>query len=161
MAIQTSVCFSLTRLRHPHNLANTSTYRETDVGSIYLIRHGGHPLVPTITTCCRRSAFVSQKLLGAHIARTNFRFDRCITGSLRRQQHTAELTLGQLDAAGLKTPELEIDPAFNEFDAESVIRALLPTLENEPEALHVMRNAAQHRAEFQRLFSIIVSLAQR
>jgi broad specificity phosphatase PhoE len=38
-----------------------------------------------------------------------------------------------------------------------VIRALLPAmLPDEPEALHVLRNAAQHRAEFQRLFALII-----
>ena len=48
---------------------------------------------------------------------------------------------------------LHTDAAFNEFDAEGVIRALLPALlPYEPQALDVMRNAAHNRAEFQRLF---------
>jgi broad specificity phosphatase PhoE len=65
--------------------------------------------------------------------------------------------MAQLVAAGLKTPELETDHAFNEFDAEAVIRALLPAmLPQEPEALEIMRNAAHNRAEFQRLFALII-----
>lgn len=52
---------------------------------------------------------------------------------------------------------VETDAAFNEFDADGVIRALLPDLlPEEPDALHVLRNAAQHRSEFQRLFALMV-----
>jgi len=54
-------------------------------------------------------------------------------------------------------PLLETDSAFNEFDADAVIRALLPAmLADEPEALHILRNAAQNRAEFQRIFALII-----
>ncbi|MEG0244916.1 MAG: histidine phosphatase family protein, partial [Pseudomonas sp.] len=49
------------------------------------------------------------------------------------------------------------DAAFNEFDADGVIRALLPGLiGEEPDALHILRNGAQHRSEFQRLFALMV-----
>src|SRR3546814_21173237 len=62
-----------------------------------------------------------------------------------------------MSAAGLPVPELEIDSAFNEFDADAVIRALLPDmLPQEPEALDILRNAAQNRAEFQRIFALII-----
>lgn len=127
------------------------------MGSIYLIRHGQASFGADDYDVLSSIGIRQSEVLGAHLSRTGSTFDRCITGNLRRQQHTAELTLGQFDAGAMKTPELEIDPAFNEFDAEAVIRALLPTLADEPEALHVMRNAAQHRAEFQRLFSLIVA----
>ncbi|GGU83141.1 hypothetical protein GCM10009504_44540 [Pseudomonas laurentiana] len=54
-------------------------------------------------------------------------------------------------------PALETDSAFNEFDADALIRALLPSLlPDEPHALDVLRNAAQHRNEFQRIFALIV-----
>ncbi|MET0613414.1 MAG: histidine phosphatase family protein [Pseudomonas caspiana] len=128
------------------------------MGSIYLIRHGQASFGAYDYDVLSPIGIRQSEVLGAHLSRTGSGFDRCIAGGLRRQQHTAELTLGQLNACGLNTPELEIDSAFDEFDAEAVIRTLLPAmLEDEPEALHVMRNAAQHRAEFQRLFSLIVS----
>ena len=38
-----------------------------------------------------------------------------------------------------------------------MIRALLPAmLPDEPEALHILRNAAQNRGEFQRIFALII-----
>jgi broad specificity phosphatase PhoE len=63
----------------------------------------------------------------------------------------------QLSSSGQAVPDLHVDAAFDEFDADAVIRSLLPgLLDQEPEALHVLRNGAQNRAEFQRLFSLLI-----
>lgn len=127
------------------------------MGSIYLIRHGqasfGADDYDVLSSIGVRQA----EVLGAHLAQLGLHLDRCYSGDLRRQQHTAQAALAQYDAAGLGAPAIQIDPAFNEFDADAVIRALLPDLlSEEPEALHVLRNGAQNRAEFQRLFSRLV-----
>ncbi|CAH0271924.1 2,3-bisphosphoglycerate-dependent phosphoglycerate mutase [Pseudomonas sp. Bi70] len=119
------------------------------MGSIYLIRHGqasfGAEDYDVLSSLGERQSI----LLGSHLAQTGLRLDRALSGSLIRQAHTARLVLEQLD----EVPELHTDAAFNEFDAEGVIRALLPALlPYEPQALDVMRNAAHNRAEFQRLF---------
>ena len=127
------------------------------MGSIYLIRHGQASFGADDYDVLSPTGIRQAEILGAHLAQLNVRFDRCLSGDLRRQQHTAQAAMAQLDAAGQNTPTLEIDPAFNEFDADAVIRALLPAmLPDEPEALHVLRNAAQNRAEFQRLFALIM-----
>lgn len=128
------------------------------MGSIYLIRHGQASFGADDYDVLSPNGIRQSEILGTHLSRLGAGFDRCIAGGLRRQQHTAELTLSQLKAAGLNIPELEIDNAFDEFDAQAVIRALLPAmLEDEPQALQIMRNASHHRAEFQRLFSLIVA----
>lgn len=119
------------------------------MGSIYLIRHGqasfGAQDYDVLSSLGERQS----ALLGQHLAQTGMRFERAFSGSLLRQSHTGRLVLDQLDEA----PALQTDPAFNEFDAEGVIRALLPTLlPHEPKAVEIMRNAAHNRAEFQRLF---------
>jgi len=128
------------------------------VGSIYLIRHGQASFGADDYDVLSRNGIRQAQVLGTHLSRLGLGFDRCITGGLRRQQHTAQATLAQLAGDGLQVPEIEIDHAFDEFDAEAVIRALLPAmLEDEPGALDVMRNAAQNRGEFQRLFALIVT----
>jgi broad specificity phosphatase PhoE len=127
------------------------------VGSIYLIRHGQASFGADDYDVLSPTGFRQAEVLGAHLAQLGLQFDRCIAGSLFRQRHTAQTAMAQLDAAGLTAPALETDQAFNEFDAEAVIRALLPAmLPDEPEALEVMRNAAHNRAEFQRLFALII-----
>lgn len=127
------------------------------MGSIYLIRHGQASFGADDYDVLSPTGYRQAEVLGAHLAQLGLTFDRCLSGSLFRQRHTAETALAQLSAAGLATPALETDPSFNEFDAEAVIRALLPAmLPDEPEAMEVMRNAAHNRAEFQRLFALII-----
>jgi len=127
------------------------------VGSIYLIRHGQASFGADNYDVLSPTGIRQSQVLGEHLSRLGQGFDRCVAGGLRRQQHTAETTLAQLVSAGLPVPELEIDAGFDEFDAEAVIRGLLPAmLPDEPDALQVMRNAAQNRAEFQRLFALII-----
>ncbi|MGV8920617.1 MAG: histidine phosphatase family protein [Pseudomonas sp.] len=124
------------------------------MGSIYLIRHGQASFGADDYDVLSPTGIRQAEILGAHLAQMGVNFDRVVSGDLRRQQHTAQAALAQF---GHPTPSIEIDPAFNEFDAEAVIRALLPDmLADEPEALHVLRNAAQNRAEFQRLFALII-----
>ncbi|OQR26402.1 histidine phosphatase family protein [Pseudomonas sp. Bc-h] len=127
------------------------------MGSIYLIRHGQASFGADDYDVLSPTGFRQAEVLGAYLAQLGLQFDRCIAGNLFRQRHTAQTAMAQLDAAGLIAPALETDQAFNEFDAEAVIRALLPAmLPDEPEALEVMRNAAHNRAEFQRLFALII-----
>lgn len=119
------------------------------MGSIYLIRHGQASFGAEDYDVLSPLGAQQSSLLGSHLAQTGLRLDRAISGNLLRQSHTGRLVLEQLEQA----PALETDPAFNEFDAEGVIRALLPALlPHEPKAVEIMRDAAHNRAEFQRLF---------
>lgn len=123
------------------------------MGSIYLIRHGqasfGADNYDVLSPVGVRQA----EVLGKHLEQLGISLDRCVSGSLRRQQHTANAALQHMSNA----PALDIDEAFNEFDADAVIRTLLPDLlPEEPEALHILRNGAQNRTEFQRLFAKLI-----
>lgn len=123
------------------------------MGSIYLIRHGQASFGADDYDVLSPVGVRQAEILGEHLAQLGVHLDRCLSGNLRRQQHTANAALQHLPEA----PALEIDDAFNEFDADAVIRALLPgILPEEPEALHILRNGAQNRAEFQRLFAKLI-----
>ncbi|VXD00262.1 Histidine phosphatase family protein [Pseudomonas sp. 8Z] len=123
------------------------------MGSIYLIRHGQASFGADDYDVLSPTGIRQAQVLGGHLAQLGVHMDRCISGSLQRQQHTARAALEQLDTA----PTLEIDDAFNEFDADAVIRALVPgILDQEPEALTILRNGANNRAEFQRLFAMLI-----
>jgi broad specificity phosphatase PhoE len=128
------------------------------VGSIYLIRHGQASFGADDYDVLSPLGIRQAEILGRHLAELGIRFDRCLSGDLRRQQHTGQGVIGQLREAGHSIPDIEVDSAFNEFEADEVIRAHLPDLLSlEPDALHILQNAAHHRAEFQRLFSLIIS----
>lgn len=127
------------------------------MGSIYLIRHGQASFGADDYDVLSPTGIAQSEALGDHLASLGLRLDRCVAGDLRRQQDTARLALARMRASGSAVPALETDPAFNEFDADGVIRALLPgLLPDEPEALHVLRNARENRSEFQRLFALLV-----
>jgi broad specificity phosphatase PhoE len=127
------------------------------VGSIYLIRHGQASFGADDYDVLSPTGIRQAQILGQHLAELGISFDRCLSGDLRRQQHTANSALEQYAAVGLPVPILETDSAFNEFDADAVIRALLPAmLADEPDALNILRNATQNRAEFQRIFALII-----
>lgn len=127
------------------------------MGDIYLIRHGQASFGADDYDVLSPVGIRQSQVLGDHLGLLGVDLDRCLSGNLRRQQDTARLTLEAMTGARRQVAALETDAAFNEFDAEGVIRALLPALlPNEPEALHVLRNAAQHPSEFQRLFALMV-----
>jgi len=126
------------------------------MGSIYLIRHAQASFGAQDYDVLSPLGYRQAEALGDYLAQLGIRFDRCISGELHRQQDTARTTLARLDRSDKGPPSLEIDAAFNEFQADAVIRAHLPELlEVEPNALHILRNAASHRAEFQRLFTFV------
>lgn len=158
--IQTSVCFLFDSPRPCPYPRLTSVDRRIPiaVGSIYLIRHGqasfGADNYDVLSPLGVRQA----EILGDHLASLSVSFDRCVSGDLLRQQDTGRGVLRRMAAAGLNAPELEVDAAFNEFLADEVIQAHLPDiLETQPDALHILENAANHRAEFQRLFAQIIA----
>lgn len=148
--------FSLTACVAQPNLA--ATFKpDTFVGNLYLIRHGQASFGADDYDVLSPVGVRQSQALGEHLAQLGVRLDRCVAGDLRRQQDTARLALQALHAGGCAVPLIDTDPAFNEFDADGVIRALLPgLLADEPNARHILRNGAQHRSEFQRLFALMV-----
>ena len=127
------------------------------MGNLYLIRHGQASFGAADYDVLSPVGVRQSQALGEHLAQLGVCLNRCVAGDLRRQQDTARLTLQSLHAGGCRVPAVETDAAFNEFDADGVIRALLPgLLPEEPQALQVLRNGAQNRSEFQRLFALMV-----
>lgn len=128
------------------------------MGSIYLIRHGQASFGAENYDVLSPLGFQQSAALGNYLNRLGIRFDRCISGELKRQQDTAKATIQQMGTChGHQPPSIEIDPAFNEFLADEVIRAHLnDLLAVEPDAMRIFANAANHRAEFQRLFSYVI-----
>lgn len=123
------------------------------MGSIYLIRHGQASFGADDYDVLSPLGVQQACIVGQHLVDMGLVFDRCLSGDLLRQQHTAQHAMAQFDSA----PSLEIDTALNEFDAFAVVKALVPTLLPEhPEALAVFNDPRACPAEFQRLFDVII-----
>lgn len=127
------------------------------MGSIYLIRHGQASFGAENYDVLSPLGFQQSAALGDYLDQMGIRFDRCVSGELNRQQDTARATLQRMSPHGKHQPPLEVDAAFNEFRADEVIRAHMDDLlAAEPGAMQVFANAANHRAEFQRLFKYVI-----
>lgn len=127
------------------------------MGSIYLIRHGqasfGAENYDVLSTLGMQQA----EILGDYLIETRVTLTACFSGEMQRQQDTALATLSRYSEANLAAPVLNIDSAFNEIDADRVIRLIVPhIIEQEPNAINSLRNPLQDRAEFQRLFAMIM-----
>ena len=96
---------------------------------IYLIRHGqagSREYYDLLSETGKTQA----RLLGSYLRAAGIRFQAAYAGSMRRQQETATLVLGEMHDG----PPLRIDPRWNEFSLESLWQKLGPRMiEGTPE----------------------------
>jgi len=94
-------------------------------------------------------------LLGEHWKRCGRRFDAAWSGDMVRQKVTASRAF---EALGLPQTPVSVDPAFNEFDHQSLIRAYFPLVVKEnPEFAVDPRTLFSDHALFERLFDLIAA----
>lgn len=127
------------------------------LGSIYLIRHGQASFGADDYDVLSALGVEQAQQLGDYLIATGVTLNTCFSGNLRRQKDTALATLARFSDANLTAPALNIDSAFNEIDADAVIRLIAPLLlDDEPNAINSLRNPLQDKAEFQRIFAMIM-----
>ena len=85
---------------------------------IWFIRHGQASFGADDYDRLSPTGIRQSELLGEYLAAAGGRFDRVWSGTMKRQKDTAVYALGGT------LPEL--DPGFNEFDAEAVFRDRFP-----------------------------------
>lgn len=94
---------------------------------VYLVRHGQagtRKAYDSLSELGRRQA----RLLGEYFVSEGIHFDAAYSGTLVRQEETADEVKGAYREAGLRFPEIVREPAWNEFDLTHVYRALAPRL---------------------------------
>ena len=88
---------------------------------------------------------------------SGWRFDAIISGTLERQQGTAEIIRSVYAEKGSELPELEILPGFDEHATASVMGALLPLLIEEEPALAVdAEKLFESKRSFQMVFEKVM-----
>lgn len=93
------------------------------MGFIYFIRHaqaGTRTNYDVLSEVGQEQA----RRLGAHLAAQGVGFEAIYAGSMRRQQHTAEIASLELARAGIRVPQLEIDTRWDEFSLASVYTSI-------------------------------------
>ena len=92
---------------------------------IYLIRHGqasfGTDNYDQLSALGREQSAI----LGSYFAALGEPIHRIYTGTLERQRETAQLVAAALGPA---SPPLAVEPAFDEYESESILRAFAASL---------------------------------
>lgn len=72
------------------------------------------------------------RALGQWLLRHDYRFDRVVSGQLRRHDETLRAVAESFSAAGRPLPTVEIEPAFDEFDHRQVIAGFVQRFPQHP-----------------------------
>lgn len=134
------------------------------MSTLVLVRHGqARPFEPDsdrLSDLGRQQA----RLLGEYWLRGGVGFDEVYSGTLVRQRHTAELVGEAFTTNGASWPVPQTTADLNEYDAEGVIKHLIPALAARDEAFSALVAAfEQHRAtpernrHFQRMFEQVTA----
>ena len=86
--------------------------------------------------------YTQARLLGEYFASQKIHLTAAYSGALKRQRQTASEVLRVMTAAGIETPELQVDEHWNEFDLDAVYQCIAPRL---------AADSADFRAEHEKL----------
>lgn len=95
------------------------------MSTLYLVRHGQASFGTDNYDQLSATGHEQVKLLGEYFAESGERIDRIYTGSLQRQRDTADLIAGALGAAA---PAIALEPAFDEYDSDVILREFAKSL---------------------------------
>jgi broad specificity phosphatase PhoE len=97
------------------------------LSTVYLIRHGQagtRDSYDSLSELGLRQA----RLLGEYFVSQKLAFHAVITGSLNRQQQTAQAVAHAYASANVSLPPIVVDPTWDEFDLTRVYREIAPQL---------------------------------
>jgi broad specificity phosphatase PhoE len=134
------------------------------MGTIYLIRHGQGGRPPNPYDQLSDLGHQQARTLGEYWLERGIEFDEVYTGTLRRQKETAQGAREAFHAAGKPFPDTEILEGLNEYNADSVIKQLLPELSGRFKEIDLLRDALDKKAgdpreqmkNFQRMFEAVM-----
>jgi broad specificity phosphatase PhoE len=114
---------------------------------IYFVRHGQGSFGTDNYDQLSAIGQEQSRLVGEHFAEMGEKIDRVYSGTLNRQRQTAELLI-----EGLSTnpaPELVVEPAFDEYNGESILQRYAASLTPEALADHGWPGLKKDRRKFQ------------
>lgn len=98
-------------------------------------------------------------ILAEHFRNINMNFDEIYSGTMERHIKTAHACKSAYDSAGLPFPEIMHDIRLNEYDAEAIMRILMPVLLSEqPVFREHFDRIFEDKKSFQILFNEIINM---
>lgn len=126
------------------------------MGEIHLIRHGQASFGAQNYDCLSALGIQQSQRLGVWWRQQQVQFDAIYSGERERQKDTA---IHAFTAGGEPHPaqRLQIDPAFNELDADRLMQYAVPRIIlQKPELMPMLLDLKTHREPFRRLFEQLV-----
>jgi broad specificity phosphatase PhoE len=132
------------------------------MGTLVLVRHGQAGIFEQQYDCLSPTGEAQARRLGEYWTRLGVRFDAVFTGTLARQRGTEAVVRACYAAAGVDWPEPEASAAFNEFEAEGIVRELGPLLaEADPGFRKLWEERQAEPASNKRFFKMFEALMAR
>lgn len=127
------------------------------MSTLYMIRHGqasfGKANYDELSGLGRKQS----RILGERLLNSDVRFDAIYSGTLVRQNDTADLSLSELVPKDNEIPEIQKMDAFNEYDSESVLRGLIPVMiEEDKELTKDVEKIFDDKKSFQKVFEKVM-----
>lgn len=120
------------------------------MASIYFIRHGqasfGSANYDKLSDLGMKQAL----LAGEYLSQTEVKFDALYSGTLVRQQETAQQLISAYEGKEVALPELTLDARLNELDANAIVMKLMPMVaKTQPEIHEWMAQAKTNKKAYQ------------
>lgn len=135
------------------------------MGYLVLVRHGQSRAFEKESDQLSSLGEEQARALGKFWIRQVVEFDEVYSGSLTRQRRTAEIAGQCFAEAGLRWPELQVLPEFNEYDSNGILNKLVPALAEGnaafrelAEAFEQNRHTPERNRYFQKMFEVVTSV---
>lgn len=87
----------------------------------------------------------------------NKQIDVIYSGTLKRQQHTAQILIDYFLSKGMQVPSLQTDSRLNEYDSINIIKTIFPILLNDdPHLDEEIKQIYTDKKAFQRVFEKVM-----
>lgn len=129
------------------------------MSTLYLIRHGQASFGKNNYDRLSLTGLKQARILGDYLNSIGLHFDAIYCGTMERQVKTAAEYSALCAETDSAAPEIIHDQRFNEFDAEGVLKVLLPVLlAEQPRYRFDSDNLLKDRGSFQRIFEAIMTM---
>ena len=134
------------------------------MSTLTLIRHGQATPFEDDPDRLSELGQTQARMLGVYWLRNNVKFDEIYTGTLVRQQQTAQHVSDVIREAGQSWPIAKSIKAFNEYQAETIWNVLVPELVSRDPSLAVLidayerdRDSDNRNRSFQRALEAVMN----
>lgn len=123
------------------------------MGQILLVRHGQASFGAADYDCLSDLGVEQSRQLGQWLAACGQRFDRSVSGGLRRHNQTADACLGALPGSLKPETAPRIDPGFEEYDHREVLIRYRPDFADSEATERLLAQSDNPRRAFQKFFA--------